>query len=160
VKNLAFCDPVCERAREYASLRLDNELSELEEALLAAHLSRCETCSAFAKGIEVTTGELRAAALEQPSVPVVIARRRRRAGVQVLRVGSAAAVVAVALFAGVVETVLKPGGVAVSATPSASMLVAPGSEVKELRALNRDRLRPAVRVSPNELRTLRLPGDS
>jgi predicted anti-sigma-YlaC factor YlaD len=158
VKNLAFCDPVCERAREYASLRLDNELSELEEALLAAHLSRCESCRAFAEGIEIATGELRTAAFEQPSVPVIVTRRRRRAAGQLLRVGSAAAVLAVALFAGAVETVLKPGGVAVSATPSASMLVAPGSEVRELRALNRERLRPAVRVSLPS-RALQLPGD-
>lgn len=158
MKNVAFCDPVCERAREYASLRLDGELSELEEALLSAHVSRCESCRAFADGIDSATGQLRAAAFEQPSVPVVIARRRR-AAYQVLRVSTVAAVLAVALFAGAVETVLKPG-TSTSAGPSASMLVPPGSEVQELRAFNRARLRAPVRVSPILLRALRLPGDS
>jgi anti-sigma factor RsiW len=135
VKNLAFSDPVCERAREYASLRLDGELSELEEALLAAHLSRCEPCKSFDADIRMLTSELRQAAFERPSEPIV------------------------ALFAGAVETVLKPR-TATSATPAAKMLIAPGSEVRELRALNRVRLETGIRISPTLLRALRLPGDS
>jgi hypothetical protein len=158
VKNFAFSDPVCERAREYASLRLDGELSELEEALLAAHLSRCEPCKSFDADIRMLTSELREAAFERPSEPIVIPGRRHAAR-QVLRVGTAAAVVAVALFAGAVETVLKPR-TATSATPAANMLIAPGSEVRELRALNRVRLETGIRISPTLLRALRLPGDS
>lgn len=158
MRNLPFCDPVCERAREYASLRLDGELSELEEALLSAHLSRCDVCRTFDADIRTMASALRDAAFEKASAPIVIPGRRRAAS-QVLRVGTAAAVVAVALFAGAVETVLKPRA-ATSAVPSASMLAPPGSEVQELRALNRARMESAVRVSPTLLRALRLPGDS
>lgn len=158
MRNLAFSDPVCDRAREYASLRLDGELSELEEALLSAHLQHCDVCSSFDADIRAMTSELRDAAFEQPSAPIMIPGRRHVSG-RVLRVGSAAAVVAIALFAGAVQTVLKPRA-AISATPAVSMLVSPGSEVQELRALNRARLEPGIRVSPTLLRALRLPGDS
>ena len=90
MKNLAFCDPVCERAREYASLRLDGELSELEEALLSAHLSRCDICHTFDADIRAMASALREAAFEKASAPIVIPGRRRAAR-QVLRVGTAAA---------------------------------------------------------------------
>ncbi len=51
----------CERAREWTSLRLDGELSELEQVLLASHLDRCAGCSAYAAGVSaVTEGSARA----------------------------------------------------------------------------------------------------
>ena len=34
----------CDRARAWVSLRLDDEISELEERLLEAHLGRCAAC--------------------------------------------------------------------------------------------------------------------
>ena len=43
---------LCERARQWASLRLDGELSELENALLDAHLGRCQACSGFVREAE------------------------------------------------------------------------------------------------------------
>jgi predicted anti-sigma-YlaC factor YlaD len=50
----------CERAREWASLRADGELSELESVLLDVHLARCDACRAFALGAERMAATLRA----------------------------------------------------------------------------------------------------
>jgi Putative zinc-finger len=58
----------CERARQWASLRLDGELSELEDALLEQHLEGCASCSAFAVGLAATTEAVRAVPLERPEV--------------------------------------------------------------------------------------------
>src|SRR3989442_3273115 len=60
----------CERAREWASLRLDSELSELESALLEAHLQRCASCGAFAVEIEGAALQLRTAPLERLEQPL------------------------------------------------------------------------------------------
>jgi anti-sigma factor RsiW len=58
------------------SLRLDGELSQLEAALLDAHLAGCALCSAFAADVVATTGSLRVAALEvAPRLDVRVPRR-------------------------------------------------------------------------------------
>jgi predicted anti-sigma-YlaC factor YlaD len=56
----------CERARAWASLRADGELSELEAALLDAHLDRCDGCRSFARGAEAVAAALRHARVERP----------------------------------------------------------------------------------------------
>lgn len=91
--------PGCERAREWVSLELDGELSELEHALLRAHLERCEPCAAAARHVRAFTAALRAAPLERP-VAVPALPRRRRPAVRVLHVGAAAAAVAAAVGLG------------------------------------------------------------
>lgn len=88
---------VCHRTREHVSLRLDTELSELEEALVAAHLRRCTACSAFAMDLETITGTLRATPLEEPSVQFQLPRRPARFGVA--RAGTAAAAAATVAIA-------------------------------------------------------------
>ena len=55
---------VCDRAREWASLRLDDELSALEEELLERHLGVCPECSGFEQRIRVATRALRSAPAE------------------------------------------------------------------------------------------------
>jgi predicted anti-sigma-YlaC factor YlaD len=67
----------CERARECASLRLDGELSEFEQALLTAHLARCEPCRSFASELDAITTGLRNAPLEPLEQPVALPARRR-----------------------------------------------------------------------------------
>src|SRR3954452_9437902 len=46
---------LCARARFWASLRVDGELSELEGALLDAHLARCAECREVAAGFAGAT---------------------------------------------------------------------------------------------------------
>jgi predicted anti-sigma-YlaC factor YlaD len=85
----------CERARSRVSLGLDGELSEVERALLRAHVGRCAVCAGFARDVDVLTRELRAAPLERPAV-AGMPQRHRSAGMRVLQVGAAAAAVALA----------------------------------------------------------------
>ena len=67
----------CERARECASLRLDGELSEFEQALLGAHLARCEPCRSFAHELESLTDHMRTTPLARLEQPVSLPARRR-----------------------------------------------------------------------------------
>jgi hypothetical protein len=82
----------CERSREWASLRLDSELSELEQALLDAHLARCESCAAYVRAIDSATATMRSAPLQRLNEPIFLPLRRRRAfSAQALRAGTATA---------------------------------------------------------------------
>jgi ferric-dicitrate binding protein FerR (iron transport regulator) len=85
----------CERARQWASLRLDGELSELEDALLEQHLEGCASCSAFAGRLAATTEAVRAVPLERPD----ISHPRFERPVIRLPVGRRVAIVAVAAAA-------------------------------------------------------------
>jgi hypothetical protein len=85
----------CERARQWASLRLDGELSELEDALLEQHLEGCASCSAFAGRLAATTEAVRAVPLERPE----ISYPRFERPVIRLPVGRRVAIVAVAAAA-------------------------------------------------------------
>jgi ferric-dicitrate binding protein FerR (iron transport regulator) len=58
----------CERARQWASLRVDGELSELEVGLLERHLESCASCRAFAAGVAATTELVRATPPEKPEI--------------------------------------------------------------------------------------------
>jgi anti-sigma factor RsiW len=58
---------------------LDGELSELEGALLDAHLARCAACQAVAEGFGASTTALRSAMLERVApVAVDLPRSPRR----------------------------------------------------------------------------------
>ena len=81
----------------HASLRLDSELSELEEALMAAHLARCAACRSFADDLEKITYRLRTTPLVEPSVQFQLPRRRARMGVA--QAGTAAAATITAAIA-------------------------------------------------------------
>jgi anti-sigma factor RsiW len=81
---------VCQRVREQISLQLDNELSQLEQRMLASHLARCSTCDAYAAEVSAFTSELRSAPLLPLERPIVV-RRQRRITTARLQVGVAAA---------------------------------------------------------------------
>ena len=81
----------CDRVRSQISLELDSELSQLERALVAAHIVRCAGCRAFRSGVTAVTRELRAAPLEQPPASVPVRRPRRIASVARFQAGVAAA---------------------------------------------------------------------
>ena len=90
----------CERAREWASLRLDGELSEFEGTLLGAHLARCSSCSAYADSIRHATETVRHTPLVVLEAPVSLPARRRVLPMRVFQIGAAAAVMVTAVGVG------------------------------------------------------------
>ncbi len=95
-------DDTCRRARELVSLRLDDELSEFEHAQLDAHLGVCGDCLRFSDHVARLTRELRDAAPELLSRPIVVSGSRR-----LLRY-PARAVVGVAVVAAGLAIVIGP----------------------------------------------------
>ena len=136
----------CERARAWASLELDGELSELERALLESHLDRCAACAAVAAEIRALTGAVRAAPLERPAKPVFVPRERpaarppRAVGA---RVAAAATLAALAAGLGVVTGSLtrEPARPAPEPADFALLPFEPPAESPE-------RLQPADRLFP------------
>jgi anti-sigma factor RsiW len=117
----------CARAHEWASLRADGELSELERLLLRRHLSRCEPCRRFAEQLMMTTQVLRDTPVERPSrsvTPQVRPARTRRVR---YRVAAAGALVAVAAATGgIVGSIVADGGSGTTPTgPSPDIALRP-----------------------------------
>jgi predicted anti-sigma-YlaC factor YlaD len=99
----------CERARGWASLSLDGELSEFEELLLRTHVAKCPACAAFQEDVRALTAQLRDAPLvPAPSYDEATVERRRYSRQHVVR--------AAASFAAVLVVV--SGSVAVMKAPS------------------------------------------
>lgn len=86
---------VCQRVREQVSLRLDNELSQLEGRMLDVHLGRCAQCREYAADVERFTAELRSAPLETLARPAFVERGRRRLAHARLQGGAIAAAIAI-----------------------------------------------------------------
>jgi predicted anti-sigma-YlaC factor YlaD len=143
---------LCERARAWASLQTDGELSELESALLEAHLGRCEACRTFALEAAEVAAALRTAPLEQPTPFVLVPRNARRASLRALQV---AAAVVVVVSAGIVAAVSGSSGSTTAAKPVA--MVAGADSPDRLRELRRPGLvaKPAAFVPRNR----QLPGE-
>lgn len=106
-------DRGCARAREWASQRADQELSELERLLLRRHLGRCHECSAFAASIEAAAALMRASAHEEPErslAPELPTARPREGGRRRRQLAIAVALVAVSgAVGGVVGGLLRDG---------------------------------------------------
>jgi ferric-dicitrate binding protein FerR (iron transport regulator) len=83
--------PGCDRAREWVSLDVDDELSEVGRARLRAHLARCPACAQVAREVRALATALADAPLEEPSLQLVVPPRR----IGMRRIALAAAVVAV-----------------------------------------------------------------
>jgi len=105
---------VCHRTRQHVSLRLDTELSELEEALVAAHFRKCAACRAFAVDLQALTETLRAAPLAEPSVRFQLPRRRARFGVARAGTAAAAAITAAIAVGGVIGLDSSPARISAS----------------------------------------------
>lgn len=87
----------CERARAAAALEVDGALSQLELAVLDAHVARCADCHTFRREIAELTAALREAPAE-PFRAQLILPYRRRVRTVVTRGAAVAATVAVALM--------------------------------------------------------------
>jgi predicted anti-sigma-YlaC factor YlaD len=86
----------CDRARQWASLELDGELSSFERALLENHLEDCPSCAEFRAEVNGLTNALRAAPYE-PFEGVALGHIRRRARLRLAPAAAAMAVAAVGL---------------------------------------------------------------
>ena len=124
----------CERARTWASLSIDGELSQFGQAQLRAHVGRCAACAAYAQNLASLAEELRRAPLEQPTTDVMPVARRLTAR-RALQLGAAAAAVAIAASLGSLAGSLSSRE---PASASASSLHFP------MQALRVAALRPAV----------------
>ena len=128
----------CERARTYASLRQDAELSDFERALLDAHLAGCGGCRAFVADVDALTLELRTAPRQGLEHPLLLPVRVR-AGLRRLQVGTAAAAAVLISVVGVGSLI---GSVSRPETPRFATLNAPQA-TPTLRELRAQDLRPA-----------------
>jgi predicted anti-sigma-YlaC factor YlaD len=90
----------CTRVREQISLRLDDELSELEQRMLDSHLARCDECRVYDESVVEFTSVLR----DAPPVPLprpILVSHGRRISIARLQIGVAAALALAALGLGV-----------------------------------------------------------
>jgi len=125
----------CDRAREYASLRLDGELSDFERALLDSHLERCPSCRVFADDLVGVTDRLRTAPLEEPAIAITLPRRRLVALRRIQVSAAAAAAVVSVVGIGTLFSLLDSS--ATTRTPTAANLASMASEKRDFRDLRR-----------------------
>jgi predicted anti-sigma-YlaC factor YlaD len=130
---------LCERSREWISLRLDGELSELAEKMLESHLARCAGCRAFESDVAVTTRLVRTAPLELPEEPVALPRGRRLA---LLRPAGAVAATAAAVVLGLAAFLNVPSSG--TAIPTVRVTNADNSDLMLQRGIRASLLRPGA----------------
>jgi predicted anti-sigma-YlaC factor YlaD len=125
----------CDRARAWVSLRLDDEISEFEEALLETHLDRCASCREFEETVRGAVVVLRAQPLEEIEHAVAVSGRRRL-GVGRGAVASVAAVVAAVVgVTTVLSTQAWKGPSTHIPAPRPVAVVRDDQDIKQLRAL-------------------------
>lgn len=158
-RNTSTSGQLCDRSREWASLRLDGELSELEQALLDAHVARCAECRTYATEVAALTARLRLVEPELLTTPVTLPRRATGA-LRSLQTGVAAAMVIAAAALGSALGVLERS----HSTPSRSSLptrvssIAFDDNADTLRALRRSVL---IQEGHGPIpRNLQIPGES
>jgi anti-sigma factor RsiW len=140
----------CERARQWASLRVDGELSELEDALLEKHLDGCATCRSFAHRLAATTELVRATPQEQAELVYAPPERR----VIRLPVGRRVAIVAVAAAAAlgsfVGSSLQRPGPAPATARVPQVSLLTDMNQLRQLHQMKKPEPTPAPARVPGE----------
>jgi anti-sigma factor RsiW len=144
---------LCERARTWAALQPDGELSTFEQRLLRSHLDRCAECSAFAARVAAVTTAVRAAPLEPlahpVSMPGMLRRRARRFAPRRVVYPAAAAVAAAAFVLSIGSAVSVSGGEGLT-TAAAPILVFVDSNDDRRENLDMRQLRRLQLVSDVE----------
>jgi anti-sigma factor RsiW len=131
---------VCERGREWISLRLDGELSELAEKMLEAHVARCAGCRAFEADAATATRLLRSTPLEQLEQPLSLPRGRRLA-LSTRRVSAVAAGAAVVVL-GLGAFLNLPSAGSKGAGPPVHVVASDNSDITQQRGVRATMLRP------------------
>jgi anti-sigma factor RsiW len=127
----------CSRAQAWASLELDGELSQLEQALLEAHLRRCPACAVRVSDVRAFTAAIRAEPLARPEEPVFVpATAARRSRSLALRIAIAATLAALA------------GGLGVLAGTVSNSSGTPTAPDRDLAFLDQDGRRDFQGVRP------------
>ena len=137
---------ICERVRAQVSLQLDDELSQLERRMLAAHLERCSDCRSYADEVFAFTRTLREAPLESLERPLVL-RRPRRASIGRLQVGVAAGLVVAILGAASQFAASETQSPSLARFEGARNLSPPGAVLEREQAIL-DVVRPGVTLPP------------
>ena len=133
----------CDRVRQWSSLRVDGELSELEDVLLEKHLGGCADCRSFEAKLRSTAQILRASPVEAPAV--AFGRLPRRPAVRFpvsRRLAVAAVAVAAALGSLVGSQLNRPAPLPKQPAPQVSWLT---HDLTQLRQLPRQQeLKPVA----------------
>ena len=139
----------CERARQWSSLRLDGELSELEGALLEKHLETCGSCVSFAERLTATAISLRTTPLEPPRVRFQVPQRKTVRFPASRRLAVAAIAAALALGSLVGSLLHRPAATPAPQGPQISLLT---RDVTQLRQIPRGKhiVPPAPARDPGE----------
>ncbi len=137
---------VCERVRAQVSLQLDDELSQLERRMLAAHVERCADCRSYADEVSAFTRTLREAPLESLESPLVL-RRARRPSIARLQIGVAAGLAVAVLGAVSQFTVSDSQSPSLSRFEGAQNLSPPGAVLEREQAILHV-VRPGITLPP------------
>jgi predicted anti-sigma-YlaC factor YlaD len=133
--NLRRSDRACERAQAWASLDVDGELSQLERALLAAHLRRCAACADARAEVHALSELVRGAPLDVPARPLFVPSEPRARGLA-LRLAAAATLAALAAGLGVLAGSVGDGDGAPSAPEQTDIALLPSPDaVRDRRGL-------------------------
>jgi predicted anti-sigma-YlaC factor YlaD len=135
---------LCERSREWISLRLDGELSELAEKMLESHLARCAACRTFESDVELTSRLVRTTPLERPEHPIALPHGRRR---MLFRPVGAAAATAAAVALGLAAFLNLPSSGTLAA-PTIRIVGGDNSDLRLQRGMRAALLRPASSELP------------
>ena len=122
----------CERARQWSSLRLDGELSELEGALLEKHLETCGSCVAFDERLTATALSLRTTLPEPPRIRLQIPKRTRVSFPVSRRVAVAAIAAALGLGSLVGSMLHRPAATPAPESPLISFLTRDVSQLRQI----------------------------
>ena len=134
----------CDRARQWASADVDDELSRFERVLLGAHTAACPSCREFHAAAVAMTTTLRATPLERPTRLIEVRRARRRIRARLAPAVAAMAFVAVGLGSMLASSDVRSGSV------GSSLGERPSSSLAGVDALNQSMASALERASAQQ----------